>query len=661
MGDFKKKEFIIKNMDYNINPNKEGVIIAGAYGIFGLLWIILSDELLLTFFQDVNQYKQAQTYKGWFYVLINIVLIYYLVWQRSVRIKKALRDLNITYGELQATCEELVSIEEELTDQKKFNEKIFMESRVIMGTWGEDGKIKRINPYAQEILGYTSAELVNEKWVDIILSDELKEVNRSRYEEISEGIHVKNHAGQLLTKDGDKVDIIWNSSLLTYNNKISEVLSIGTVITEQKVLEEKLRKVAYYDHLTGLPNRVCFEEEVKKLIDSGEKFALVYIDIDNFKQINDTLGHSVGDKFLKHMSDKLIETIKTESRLSRLSGDEFAVIYYKTEKKELEDELYILTEGLGKSWEILNHEFFLTASIGISIYPKDCKDLTTLFKNADIAMYKAKKEGKDRYVFFDENILQDNTENAILANKLKHALDNNELFLFYQPQYNLDSGKITGVEVLVRWRHEDKLIPPSRFIPIAEDTGQIYEIEYWIIETAIQQKKIFETLGNYDLTISINLSSKSLCSDINFNNLEKLFLSYEVDYTHITIEITETAIISDINYAVSRLNKLRELGMKISLDDFGTGFSSLTHLRELPIDQVKLDRSFIQSVEVEDSKEVVIIKAILYLALDLNYEVVAEGIETSDQLDFLKKYKCQTGQGYLFCKPVPIETVMAGI
>lgn len=657
-----------------ILPFKEALIIAGIYGIFGFLWIMLSDEILMTFIKDVNKYKQAQTFKGWFYVIINILLLFYLVLKRSVRIMNALVDLHTTYDELQSTYEELVSIEDELTDQKKFNEKIFMESHVIMGTWDKEGRIIRLNPYGQKVLGYSEEELINQKWSDLFISENNKSNIYNNYDRISHGSQIRNHESQFITKDEKKIDIIWNSSLLNYSNKASEVLSIGADITERKRLEEKLKEAAYYDRLTGLPNRLLFERTVKKLIDRNIEIALVYIDIDNFKQVNDTLGHSAGDKFLTYLADKLQALMRRKGMIARLSGDEFAIVYEECPKEELDTELSKLTEEFKKSWEISGFEFFLTASMGISIFPTDCKDVTTLIKNADVAMYKAKKDGKSRFVFYTDDIMKDNTENIMLANQLKHALVNKELILYYQPQYSLESGKITGLEVLVRWIHEGRFIPPSKFIPIAEDTGQIYELEYWIIESAIQQKKTFENMGNYDITISINLSSKSLCSDTGFRNLEELFMSYEVDYSHVIIEITETAIISDVDFAVKQLNKLRKLGMKVALDDFGTGFSSLIHLKELPIDLVKLDRSFIQSIEEDSkdaagsqteekalsSKDAMIIKAILYLALDLNYEVVAEGIETTSQLEFLKKYKCRTGQGYLLSKPVPIENVPFG-
>ncbi|QHQ61654.1 EAL domain-containing protein [Anaerocolumna sedimenticola] len=644
-----------KNKNYNIFPIKDACFIASIYGTIGFLWVILSDEVLIKFFRDAKHYQQAQTYKGWFYVIINVIVLFLLVKQRSVRMKKALSDLNRIYEELQNTCSELVSMERELSDQKVFNEKIFTESHVIMGTWDENGIIKRLNPYALELFGYCEEEIIGRNWRDF-LSGENKSEMVEVYELIRKGNHIKNHESQFITHDKRRLDIIWNSGLLKYN-KNTEILSVGTDITERKLLEEKLKEAAYYDNLTGLYNRNMIEEEAKKRIQNNEEFALIYMDIDNFKQVNDTLGHTAGDKFLQYLADKLRNTIKCNQRIARLCGDEFAIIYPFANQEDIERELQILTNDFGKSWEIENHEFFLTVSTGVSIYPKDCSDLITLFRNADIAMFKAKREGKGRYVFYSEDIMQLYAENNKLANKLKYALDNSELILNYQPQYNLETGKITGLEVLVRWIHDNKFIPPSKFIPIAEETGQIYEIEYWIIESSLRQKKIFETMGNYDMTISINLSSKSLCSDINFNNLEKIFLSYDVDYSHIIVEITETAIISDIHFAVNRLKKLRDLGVKIALDDFGTGYSSLTHLKELPIDIVKLDRSFIQSIE-EDGKDAMIIKSILYLALDLNYEVVAEGIETEGQLEFLKKYKCQTGQGFLLSRPVPIESIV---
>ena len=640
----------------NVKPYKESFIIASIYGMFGLLWITLSDHILSLFIDSLTLYKQFQTYKGWVYIFITIGLVYSLVYKRSSMVRDAMIKMSYAYEELQTTYEELVATEADLMDQKRFNEQIFTDAKVIIGTWDEQGRLTSLNPYGQNLFGYTESEVLGGKWLDLFIQEDNKANMINNFKRIKQGQQQPNHESQFVSKDNKKLDIIWNNSLLYYQNKTSEVLSIGTDITTRKKLEEQLKEIAYYDVLTGLPNRILIEDEVNKLIDRNELFVMIHMDLDNFKQINETLGHTIGDLFLQYISKKLSEIIISPNRVARLGGDEFAIILMQPiMKDEIEKELISVIKDLGKSWEVNQYEFFISSSMGIAIFPKDGKDYSTLFKNADVAMYQAKKEGKSRCIFYSEELLKDNIDNLKLANQLQYAIKNRELTLYYQPQFSLSSGKITGVEALVRWIHPEMgFIPPDKFIPIAEETGQIYEIEKWIINTALHQKALFEQDGREDIDISINLSSKALASEMNFYAVEKLFSSYDIDYTHITIEITETAIISDIGTAVDRLKKLKKLGMKIALDDFGTGYSSLIHLKELPIDIVKLDRSFIKGIE-GDSKNAMIIKAILYLTKDLNYEVVAEGIESIEQLEYLIKYKCQTGQGYLMSRPITIE------
>jgi len=558
---------------------------------------------------------------------------------------------DITYGKKSA-------IEQVFNYALNNDENFFADANVIIATWNSQGRITRINPFGQKVFGYSEEEIINKRWELLLVNkdDRFKIVNS--FIEISKGLRITNHDIEFISKQNKKIDIMWNHSLMNYSNKQSEVLSIGIDITNRKLLEEKLSRIAYYDDLTGLQNRSFFVKEVKQLIEVKSQFTLVHINIDNFSQINDTLNYASGDHFLQYVASMLSEFIKAPDKVARLSGDEFAILFYDMSDKDvIENRLKSLDEYIGPSWEVNHNEFFVSASKGIAMFPKDGADSNAIFRNANIAMNKAKKQGKGRAVFYMEHILKENNENIKLINQLQYAVKNNELVLYYQPQYELTSGKISGFEALVRWNHPQKgLIPPMKFIPMAEETGQIYELERWIIETALKRKLLFEEEGKKDLYISINLSSKSLSSEFNFTELEHIFSKYDIDYSHIVIEITETAIISDMGFAVERLKRLRRLGMKIALDDFGTGYSSLIHLKDLPIDIVKLDRNFVSSIE-ERGKASVIIKALLYLALDLDYEVVAEGIETKEQLEYLKKYKCKTGQGYLMSKPITIEEV----
>lgn len=641
-----------------VDHRKEAFIITSIFGAFGIAWITLSDEIFYIFVRDINLYKKIQTYKGWIFVIITIVLIYSLVRARTKLAINAIEKKNQAFEELQATYEELVATEEELKDQLEINNNIFMDAHVIIGTWDEEGRITRINPFGLELFGYSEEEILNKKWLDVLIPVENKSIMINDFKRISEGQQLRNHESQFLTKDNKRLDIIWNNSLLRYHNRPFEVLSIGTDITERKSLEKKLRIMAYYDSLTGLPNKALIEEEIKKYIKDDTPFSMVYLDIDNFKQINDTLGHSIGDEFLKYFANKLYNLVSPHNIAGRFGGDEFAILYKDINNKDdIEKELNILISRLGKSWEYDNHEFFVSFSFGLAFYPQDGEDYNKIFRNADIAMNKAKAEGKGRYIFYSEEFLINNIDSIKLANLLQYAIYNNELMLYFQPQYNLYTEEITGFEALARWLQPEKgFIPPTKFITLAEETGQIYDIEKLIISSALNQKLKFEKAGRFDLNISINLSSKALSSELNFQRVIEVFNDYNIDYSHIIIEITETSIISDIKIAVERLKKIKSFGIKIALDDFGTGFSSLTYLKDLPIDIVKLDRGFVNSIET-NNKDALIIKSILYLALDLNLEVVAEGIETKEQLEYLRKYKCKSGQGYLMSKPMPIEEI----
>lgn len=441
--------------------------------------------------------------------------------------------------------------------------------------------------------------------------------------------------------------------------KVSEThKNLERVYNELLSAEEKLLNTIYFDSLTELSTRIGIEVEMEKFLENNIPFAFVHIDFDNFKYINETLGHSAGDQFLKEMGIRLKELKSDSFIVGRLSGDEFGIILKDVNSiKILKEQIDNINKLLGKKWTIGDYEFFTSASMGISVFPKDGSSKIEIFRSADLAMSRAKKEGKGRGIFYTGEILESNSEKIKISNQIQHAIEKKEFILYYQPQIYLNTGEIKGFEVLIRWNNPfSGFISPALFIPIAEETGQIFAIEKWIINNALKQKKILENKGYEHLDLSINLSSKTLMSNLNFHELEDILDENKVDYSHITLEVTETAIISDIEMAISRLLRLKRYGLKIALDDFGTGYSSLTYLKKMPIDTIKLDRSFVKSIEENDA-DTYIIKSILYLALDLKYNVVAEGIETEEQYRFLEKNNCESGQGFLMSKPVPIEDV----
>lgn len=427
---------------------------------------------------------------------------------------------------------------------------------------------------------------------------------------------------------------------------------------ELVVTEKKLENIIHNDTLTGLLTRLGLEMEMSFLIEKETPFIFLHLDFDNFRHINDTLGYSTGDLFLKDMAKSLDEFSIDYGFAGRVGGDEFGIIIIESQlDMEIKEIILRLNDKFGEKWEMNDREFFISTSIGLSTFPKDGITVLEIIRNANLAMDRAKKEGKGRCIFYKGEILENNSKKIKISNHIRYGLLENEFELFYQPQFNLRTGSIKGFEALIRWNNSQLgFVSPAVFIPIAEETGMILDVEKWIFKTALIQKEIFEEKGYDEISLSINLSSKTLMSDAGFENLEDILDTHKLDYSKIIIEITETSVITDIKFAIERLKRLKRYGLKIALDDFGTGYSSLTHLKKLPIDVIKLDKSFIKSIE-KNGPDAFIIKSILGLAIDLGYEVVAEGIETKEQYIFLENNKCPIGQGFLMSKPLNVEDV----
>jgi len=640
----------------------EALFTSIVYGIFGVLWILLSDNFLNFIIKDSDTYKELQTYKGWLYILITTMLVYLLIRNRMRLMQEEVRKTAETYTELSLAHEELVAVEAELKYQKDFTESIIQQAPVIIATWDEKGKIKSLNPFGQKLFGYKEEELINKVWLTLLIPEDERPFIYNMFEVIDKKKHINNYECPIITRDGRIIEILWNCNLLTnIPNCVSNTyVSIGTDIEERIKYEEKIKHMAYYDALTGLPNRAMLETEINKRLDQDKediKLVIAYLDIDNFKYINDSLGHQVGDIFLKYFGDCLKGEMKSLNFLARVGGDEFAIVFHETSMELLLEEFETIKNRISKTWSIQNRQFYISMSVGIVIYPDHGNNATILLKNANIAMYAAKREGKNRYLFYRENIEEYNFWQVQLINNLQYAIDNEQFVLFYQPQFNLSTGKIVGVEALVRWvNQEGKFVAPIEFIPLAEDTGQIYRLERLIVNIALMQKQRWEEQGFNDIELSINLSSKTLTSDVNFEELDLLLSKYQVDYSNIVIEITETASISGIELVIGRLDRLKIRGIKIALDDFGTGYSSLNYLKKFPIDIVKLDKSFVNSI-TDNGVDRALVKNIVALAHDLEFEVVAEGIETKEQLEYLRTYCCEIGQGYLLSRPLPIEMI----
>jgi diguanylate cyclase (GGDEF)-like protein/PAS domain S-box-containing protein len=448
---------------------------------------------------------------------------------------------------------------------------------------------------------------------------------------------------------------------------ISAAQSIGSQIGQyivRKQAEEDLQFVAKHDALTRLPNRIMFHDRLEIAVArakrSGRRLAIMFIDMDRFKVINDTLGHDAGDALLREVARRLTRVLRASDTVARLGGDEFVVLI-----DEVADPVYLgtiaqkLIDAFVASFILAGNDYHITASIGISTFPDDAEDLPTLLKYADIAMYRAKEQGRNAFQFYSAQMNVHSIERLALESSLRRALERNELVLHYQPRIEIPGGRITGVEALVRWQHPEMgLVPPGKFIPLAEETGLIAPIGEWALVAACTQHRIWEQAGLSDLRVAVNLSPRQFVHGDLVKTVARVLAETGCDPRNLELEITEGMVMREPEHAVALLQQLKDMGIHIAMDDFGTGYSSLAYLKRFPIDSLKIDRSFVTDVP-EDAGDVAINVAVIAMAHSLGLKVVAEGVETQEQLDFLRKQGCDEMQGYLFSKPLPVEQVTA--
>ena len=466
-----------------------------------------------------------------------------------------------------------------------------------------------------------------------------------------------------IKKEDDSYIWIYNrgKALRNENGQATKLAGSITDITDRKVSEKKILYMAHYDELTNLPNRSYFMNKVdEKLImaeKNNTKFVILFIDLDNFKIINDTLGHDLGDMLLKNISNKFKNLIYKSDLVCRLGGDEFVILH----KFEKEEDIILIADKIidmfKNSFEIADKQIFITASIGISVYPEDGNDVKSILKNSDAAMYKAKELGKNRYAFYDKAMFLKLQRKNQIQNILRKVIENNELLLYFQPQYNPNNNEIFGFEALLRLKSKELgFISPMEFIPVAEETGYINSIGKWVLEEAVKQCLKWIKSGFKFKSISINISAAQLNQPNFYNMICDTINKYKIDPTLIELEITETLLMQSIDANIKILDKLMKMGIRIALDDFGTGYSSLNYLREIPISTLKVDKSFIDNM-TSNTKEGKIIKNILEMAHSMDLKVIAEGVENEQQLMTLKNMNCDYIQGYYYSKPLPANEI----
>jgi diguanylate cyclase (GGDEF)-like protein/PAS domain S-box-containing protein len=519
------------------------------------------------------------------------------------------------------------------------------------------GSIVSLNRSAEAALGYRSDEVVG-RGVDVLIpanlpdeADALCRVMRiAERQGAFEGVMARRKSGEVVP-----IELAVEETLLQGAPLL--VLTIRDVALRDQT-EESIRNLAYHDPLTGLPNRLLFNDRLGQAIERARRnqqlLAVMILDIDRFKLINDSLGLARGDQVLRLVGERLVAAVRRSDTVARLGADDFLLLLPGVDgaANTAKDAQKVLDTFL-PSLEIDDQELHLGASLGITLYPHDGDDDETLIRNADTALYRAKESSRGSYQFYTTDMNASAFERLVLETRLRKALDRQELILHYQPQVCLDSGAVVAVEALVRWFHADLgLIPPAEFIPLAEDTGLILELGRWVLSTACAQVRAWQEQGFADLRLAVNLSGRQFEQDDLVRSIAEVIEEACFDPADLELELTESSIMRRPEQAALKLQALDRLGIRLSIDDFGTGYSSLGHLKRFPIRTLKIDQSFIQDITT-DPNDAAITQAIIALAESLQLKVIAEGVETRDQLNLLRRYHCDEMQGYLFARPLP--------
>lgn len=518
-----------------------------------------------------------------------------------------------------------------------------------------EGKFVYINQAGLKVLGAKSLEeLLGHSTFEFIPIDYHQTV-KNRMKHALEGIRLNPIEYPVIRLDGKKIYLELAMKKTNYRDKPAFMI-IGMDITERKNMEKQLHHMAYHDGLTGLPNRYkltqCFETVMSNK--TMKHAAILFIDLDRFKLMNDTFGHDYGDVLLKQVAERLKGIIRTGDILARQGGDEFLLFLPRIDEEGASKMARSILDRFNEPIVLNDYEIYITPSIGISLYPQDGAEIGALLKKADSALHQVKAFGKNNYRFYIHNPSEKSPE--ILEMDLRKAIEREEFLLHYQPKLNIQSGKMIGVEALIRWQHPNKgFISPAQFIPLAEETGLIIPIGEWVLRKVCTQNKSWQEKGFPPTVVSVNLSLRQFYQPNLVQRVSQILYDTGLAPEQLELEITESMMI-DSRHALKIVKELKKLGVKISLDDFGTGYSSLHYLKEFPIDTLKIDQSFVRDC-LTDGNDATIIKTIIAMAHQLKKEVVAEGIECKEQLIFLQQNLCNEGQGYLFSKPVPLETL----
>ncbi len=663
-------EGICKMSTLSSQSFKNAFFISIIYFIAGVFWIVLSDFIVAVLSDNAHEVTTLQIYKGWFFVFVTTVIlfllsykIFHVIHSRYTQSLKQIKKYHKTKETLKQTEEIVKASEIELLKYDKILKTIINNSPDAIFAKDIDGKYIIFNDGASKML-HLEVENVLGNSDDAIFAPQDAAKIKEEDKIVLSSFQIDTKEELFVSKDGiEKTFLTTKGPILDKDNKAFGVFGIARDISAQKKHEsyllkskEKFYKLSHLDVVTSLPNRLHISEVLTAKCSESSLFCLIFIDLDEFGMINDSYGHRFGDKLLFEISKVLKEVFDSSAFISRMGGDEFGIILNSGNKEEITFFMQKLLDKFSNPFTIDFIDIYITASSGICIFPDNAKTMEELYQEADAAMYNAKKMGKNRFSFYHSQFKKDAISYTQMVTNLKQAIKNEELELYFQPQNDSTSGEIVGLEALLRWRHQDKMVLPDIFIPLAEKSGLIIDIGSFVLRSGFKTVKSWHELGILKGRVAINISARQLVHLDFIKTLKAMLKETECEAVWIELEITESSILENPKLTINLLQQIKALGFYISMDDFGTGYSSLSYLKNLPIDKLKIDKSFITNIQNEPKNQT-IVKTVIFLAKELGIYVLAEGAETQEEVDFLVENKIDSIQGYYYAKPMPLNEI----
>ncbi len=660
MENRKKESMILAKYKLGFTTNPLRII--HLYLVIGFGWILLSDTVLNALINDSRLNATLQSYKGALYVLWTGALLFVIIRKDYNRIldltaKVALKNEELTeYSNDLETAKKMLKSQvkalnrslDTINSHKEFSQAIYDNANTAIVMLNISGEIMDYNEYFTELFGYQSGEITGEKWHNFLanLDDDLIETMRNA---LNRDKFINNYESQAITKDGQLLEIVWNNNLI--KDPVSNepvIFCIGIDRTIEKQNERQIYELAYKDRITGLDNQLVFENQLEKLIKDNCDFTLYYLDFDNFRNLNDIHGHHYGDCFLRDYANMIKDEFPTIKPF-RFGGDEFMLLDGKCDDDNVNKNLERLFEKTNQAFAYGDFSYYPSISVGVVKYPEDGNNRGTIFKNIDLALYKAKTKGKNQAVKYHLEIHQEIETSILIENGIRSMLLNDDFVSYYQPIHDFKTKAIVGVESLLRWDRAILECNPDQLIEVAEQTGQIVAIDRWVVSNSFQFKNRY--LKDENMTMSINLSTRTIESPGMMEYLMEQLQLHRIDPTMIIFEITEHSLFDNMENSQHLVKKLKTMGFKIALDDFGTRYSSLNYLKSLDIDRLKIDKLYIDKI-IESDNDSIIVEQMILLASRLGIETVAEGIECERQFELLRSMGCTYAQGYLMARPL---------